>query len=183
MTGTLRSNQEKPYSLSFSLADRYDIAKPHADTLVITALISSFSIRRMLVDTGSSVDVLFWDVFEKMGINKDRLRPVNTSLVGLARNRVAPLGTIHLTLTAGEETRCTKIDANWLIVDCETSYNAIIDRLRLTKLRAAISPHQLLLKFPTGRGIAKVKGNQIAAKECYVSSLHSWDSNAMDIRL
>lgn len=89
--------------LTFSLADRYDVVKPYADPLIVTALVSSFKIRRMVVDTSSSVDVLFWDAFQRMGINKDRLRPMVTSLVRLAKYRVTPLGTIHLTLTLGEE--------------------------------------------------------------------------------
>lgn len=180
MPSTLQPSREKPYTLSFSSADRYDMVKPHANPLVIAALISSFRIRKMLVDTGSSMDIFFWDVFQKMGIRKDRLRLVNMSLVRLVESQVTPLGTIHLTLTLGEEPKCARIDANWLVVDCETSYNAIIGRTGLTKLRVAISPHLLLLKFPTDREIAGVRGNQITAKECYVSFLCSRDPSTMD---
>lgn len=63
MADTLQLNPEMLYSLSFSSADRYDVVKPHADPLVVTALMSSFKIQRMLVDIGSSEDVLFWDAF------------------------------------------------------------------------------------------------------------------------
>lgn len=67
MAGTLQPNLERPYSLSFSLTDKYDVVKPHADLLVVIALVSSFRNWRMLVNIGSSVDVLFWDAFQRIG--------------------------------------------------------------------------------------------------------------------
>lgn len=57
-------------------------------------------------------------------------------------------------------------------MNCETFYNAIIRRPSLIEIKAAISLHQLLIKFLTDHGTAKVKGDQIMAKECYISTLH-----------
>lgn len=63
MIGTLQPNLEKAYTLSFSSIDRYYVVKSQIDPLVITALASSFKTQRMLVNTGSSMDVLFWNAF------------------------------------------------------------------------------------------------------------------------
>lgn len=139
MAAILQSNPERPYSLLFSSVDRYDVVKWHADPLVVTTLVSSFKIRRMLVNTSNSVDILFWDAFQRMRISKDRLCPVGKSLVELVEHRVTPLGTIHLTLTLGEEPRCARLDANWLVVDCEMSHIATIGPPSLTEVRATIS--------------------------------------------
>lgn len=133
MTCLLRPDEERSYTLSFNLAKRYDTIKPHAGPLVVTAMVSSFRTRRILVDTGSSMDVLFWDAFKRMGISKDRLRPVNSSFVGLVGHRVTSLGMIRLTLMMGEKPRWPRVDANWLVMDCETSYSTILGRPRLTK--------------------------------------------------
>lgn len=135
---------------------------------------SGFRIRKMFVDTGNSVDVLFWDAFQRMGIRKDRFRLVGASLVRLARHRFTPLGTIHLTLTFRAKPWCTRVDANWLVANYAMSYNAIIGHPSLIEVMAAISRYQLLKKFLTDRGIAKVRGDQIAAKKGCFSSLHSW---------
>lgn len=75
------------------------MVKFHADPLVIIALVSNFRTRRIMVDTGSSVDELFRGAFQKMGIDRDSLRLMKTLLVRLAGHKVEPTGTIHLTLT------------------------------------------------------------------------------------
>ncbi|CAL9024351.1 unnamed protein product [Prunus brigantina] len=55
-------------------------------------------------------------------------------------------------------------------INCPTAYNAIIDRTALTRMKAILSPHRLLLKFPTPSGISQVRGDQLSARMCYVSS-------------
>lgn len=91
-----------------------------------------------MVSIGSLVDVLFWDAFQKKMIDGDRLKSVQTSLVGLAGTRVEPMGTIYLILTMGEEPRRVSVDTNWFVVG--SSYNAILGRPSLTAFRAAIFP-------------------------------------------
>lgn len=73
------------------------------------------------------------------------------------------MGTINMTLMMGEEPRWERVEVNWLVVDCETSYNAIIGKSTLAALHVAISLYLLLIKFPTSGEIAKVRGNQICA--------------------
>lgn len=103
--------------MAFSSTERQDLVKPYADLLVITLLVSSFRSRRIMVYIGNSVDVLFWDAFQRMGIDKGRLKVVKTSLVGLSGHRVEPMNT----LTIREEPRCARVATNLLVVDCETS--------------------------------------------------------------
>lgn len=70
MTEILKPNKEKAYTVLFSLADNYKIFKPHANPLAMIALVSSFIIARMMVDTWSFVDILFWDAFQKWELAK-----------------------------------------------------------------------------------------------------------------
>ncbi|CAL9761059.1 unnamed protein product, partial [Musa acuminata subsp. burmannicoides] len=39
----------------------------HDDALVITARIANAQVRRIMIDTGSSADVLYFDAFQKLG--------------------------------------------------------------------------------------------------------------------
>ena len=68
---------------------------------------------------------------------------------------------------------------DFLVVDCPTSYNVIIRRPTLNKLKAATSTYCLKVKFPTNEGIGEVKGDQALVRECYQAVLagkenHTW---------
>jgi hypothetical protein len=42
---------------------------------VIEANIASWTLEKLLVDNDSSVDIIFADAFDKMGLSKDLLQP------------------------------------------------------------------------------------------------------------
>jgi hypothetical protein len=48
---------------------------PHNDALVIEANIASWTFGKLLVDNGSSADIIFADAFNKMRLSKDLLQP------------------------------------------------------------------------------------------------------------
>jgi hypothetical protein len=45
---------------------------PHNDALVITIMVANHVIHRILVDNGSSTDILNWPVFKQVGIDRSR---------------------------------------------------------------------------------------------------------------
>ena len=67
------------------------ILYPHEDALVIKALVASTELRRILVDTGSSIDILFRSALDDMGISNLKLEQMNTSLKGFGRGRLTPM--------------------------------------------------------------------------------------------
>ncbi|KAK2998488.1 hypothetical protein RJ639_022878 [Escallonia herrerae] len=68
--------------ITFLDNDSKDIKIPHDDPLVITIKVGNFDVKRVLVDNGSSAEVLFYDKFKKMNIPTNRLRKMDTSLLG-----------------------------------------------------------------------------------------------------
>ena len=57
------------------------------------------------------------------------------------------------------------------MVDCSSSYNAIIGRPTLNSWKAVISTYHVLVKFPTEHEVGQVQGDQQAVRECYLAML------------
>ncbi|CAL8992283.1 unnamed protein product [Prunus brigantina] len=156
--------------ITFSEEEEKGIIFPHSDPMIIRADISDFDVGRILIDIGSSVNVLFVDAFNSLGIDRQNLNKEITPLLSFSGDVVEPIGSIQLPLAIGSGQRRAFIYTHFLVVDCPTAYNAIIGKPALTRMKAILSPHMLLLKFPCHSGIGQVRGDQLSARVCYVSS-------------
>ena len=92
-------------------------------------------------------------------------------LVGFDGTKVQPLGTISLSVVVGAYPRQITEDVNFLVVDCSSSYNAIIGRPTLNSWKAVTSTYHLSVKFPIEHGIGQAQGDQLAARECYLAMM------------
>ncbi|CAL8132443.1 unnamed protein product [Prunus armeniaca] len=96
--------------------------------MIIRADIADFDVGRILIDTGSSVNVLFADVFNGLGIDHQSLNKEITPLLSFSGDVVEPIESIQLPLAVGSGSRRAFIYTHFLVVNCPTAYNAIIDR-------------------------------------------------------
>ncbi|GFY95336.1 hypothetical protein Acr_10g0007210 [Actinidia rufa] len=78
--------------ITFINDDLRDLHLSHDDALVISATIANFNVQRILIDNGSSADILFISAFDKMKIGLDKLHPFHSSLVGFGGNTTPSLG-------------------------------------------------------------------------------------------
>ena len=56
--------------IGFSKEDVRRLHHPHDDALVVSIRVGDYNVHRMLVDNGSSADILYYLAFQQMGINK-----------------------------------------------------------------------------------------------------------------
>ena len=56
--------------IGFSEDDARRLHHPHDDALVVTIRVGDYNVHRMLVDNGSSADILYYPAFQQMGINR-----------------------------------------------------------------------------------------------------------------
>ncbi|XP_058217361.1 uncharacterized protein LOC131328431 [Rhododendron vialii] len=163
--------KEEEISIIFSDEDIKGVQIPHDDPLVITIVVANYLTRRVLIDTGSSADILYLHAYDQLKVGRERLKPMTSPLVGFAGTPVNPVGQIALPIIVGEEGAQITRMIDFIVVDCPSAYNAILGRTTLIKIRAIISTYHLIIKFPTPEGIMRIRGDQKAARDCYVTSL------------
>ncbi|GAV57527.1 hypothetical protein CFOL_v3_01064, partial [Cephalotus follicularis] len=122
--------------ISFSEADYEGVHVPYDDLVVVTLLVGLFTMKRILIDSGSSTDILYKHAFDQLRILADQLKPLKTPLVGFAGEMVHPLGSINLSVVVGTTPRQTQVEMTFLVVDIPSTYNAIIGRPGLNLMEA-----------------------------------------------
>ena len=156
-------------TITFSDFDMEGCQHPHDDPLVIKTIVANKMIHRVLIDNGSLADIIFASAFEKMGIGREKLEPVNACLRGFSGERVLPLGSVQLLLTLGDPSIQATTTMRFLIVDALSAYNMLLGRPSLNAIRVVPSAYHMVIKFPTANGAGMVRGNQRIAKECYLA--------------
>ena len=88
--------------IGFSKDDARRLHHPHDNALVVNLQIGDYNMHLVLVDNGSSMEILYYSVFQQMRIDREQLTPTNTPFVGFGGMKVFPLGAITLFVTAGD---------------------------------------------------------------------------------
>ncbi|KAL2542498.1 Uncharacterized protein Adt_03476 [Abeliophyllum distichum] len=169
-------------SITFNDDDLEGVSLPHDDALVITGDIANFDVRRVLVDTGSAANVMSWEAFKGVKIPTDRLRSMNTPLQGFGGGTVIPEGIVDLPVVLGQHPYSVTLITPFLIVRTPMAYNSIYGRPIINSAGAIISTQHQCMKFPTGRGIGIISGDQLNSRRCYVDSIrHETDPTVLMI--
>ena len=98
-------------------------------------------------------------------------------MVSFTRDRIILRGIITLTVIAGTHLVYVTKEIDFLIFDCPLTYNIILGRPALNRLRAVTSTYHLKVKFPIAHGVGKIKGDQVLARECYQAALASGENH------
>ena len=106
--------------------DARGMKQPHDNPLVIMVMIEGFNTRRILVDNGSSADIIYLPTFQQLKVNPKRLCPFNSPLVSFSGDKLYPRGIVTLIVTAGSHPFQVTNKHNFLVVDSPSSYNVII---------------------------------------------------------
>lgn len=116
-----------------------------------------------MVHTGSSVNLLTLDVFNKVGLDKNNLVKVSYPLVGLGDKTIAVLGTINLPLVLGDEKHKRELYAELVVVDILLAYNVILCHPVLNYHGIIINMSAMCFKLLGLGGLTAVRGNQESA--------------------
>ena len=132
--------------------------------------IERFNTKRILVDNGSFVDIIYLPTFQQLKLDPKRLRPFESPLINFSGDKVYPRGIVTLTVTVGTQPRQLTCQLDFLVVDCPSSYNIIIGRPTLNRWKATTSTYYLKVKFPTDNGVGEIREDQILAREAILAT-------------
>ena len=167
-----RTNDAFDVDLVFTKADLEDVDPYDKDPVVILVVTERRKVHYVLVDQGSSADVMFWTTFNKLQLSPDMLRPYGGSLYGFAGDQVEVRGYLELRTTFPDGTASRTDNIRYLVVNAFSAYNMLLGRPTLNRLGVVPSTRHMKMKLPglTGKVIT-IKSDQNEAKKCYENIL------------
>ncbi|XP_063938044.1 uncharacterized protein LOC135147920 [Daucus carota subsp. sativus] len=158
--------------ISFSSKDFEGVTRGHNQALVVTLDITENEVRRILVDNGSSANILFKHTMDRMQLGNIRMNDYREDpLYGFGNSIVPVLGTLYLPVRFGTAPTQVVHMIKFYVTNTPSSYNVIIGRPGLNKIEAITSVTHLKFKFPTPFGVGEVKGDSETAGVCYSQAL------------
>ncbi|GJV09811.1 reverse transcriptase domain-containing protein [Tanacetum coccineum] len=150
--------------ISFPAISSEDIFE---EPLIVEAEVEGYLVRRVYVDEGSSVEVMFEHYFENLNPKiKAWLKETQTDLIGFVGEISKPLGKIELEVCFGNGGLCRRTSMRFIVVRAPSPYNIILGRPRLKTLRAIPSTIHSMMKFPTPKGITTLVTRTVVIAEC-----------------
>ncbi|XP_019267543.1 PREDICTED: uncharacterized protein LOC109244842 [Nicotiana attenuata] len=161
MEGQIRGRMPEDV-LAFSEEDFETLSHPHNDALVISFLLNNIQIKCVLVDPGSSANVIRLKVVEQLEL-LSQIIPTSRDLCGFNMAGETTKGEITLPVNVSGTVRNTKFH----VIEVDMRYNALLGRPRIHNMRAIPSTLHQKIKFSTEDSIKMVQGEQHAAKEMF----------------
>nr|AAQ56335.1 putative gag-pol polyprotein [Oryza sativa Japonica Group] len=121
--------------------------------IMVKPTIRNIKVARVLIDGGSSINLLFASTLDAMGIPRSELTPTDQPFHGITpQSSSKPLGKITLPVTFGQANNFRTEQITFDVAEFDTAYNAIIGRTALAKFMAASHYAYQVLKMPGPKG-------------------------------
>ena len=112
-------------------------------------LVLDATVRKVLIDGGSALNLLFTGALKELGLGITDLTPSDSSFWGVVPGRASkPLGKITQPIQFGMARNYRVKHINFYITDFNTAYHAILGRPALAKFMAIPHYAYLVLKMP-----------------------------------
>ncbi|MCH81098.1 hypothetical protein A2U01_0001877 [Trifolium medium] len=140
--------------------------------LIIIATMAHHDVSRILIDQGSSCDVMYRELFQKLGLRRDCLCPYEgTDLQGFNGSTIRPCGLVNLPVTfENKDIRNSRktVEVQFLVIPCDSVYNCILGRLTLATLGAVPSTVHLKMKYHNDEDeVVTIEADMVGAKKCH----------------
>ncbi|KAJ8422377.1 hypothetical protein Cgig2_006447 [Carnegiea gigantea] len=125
-------------TIVFGWEKRPHFTSPYNDLLVVEMKVANAIVQRILIDTGSSEDIITWDCLKKLIYSGRDSVPLVHPILGFMGQEVNPNGMIRLPLSFRDKVRAKNLEVDFLVVDFLMAYNIILGRPTLHKVKVFI---------------------------------------------
>ena len=87
-----RARMDIPLILGFLDEDKVGTIQPHDDALVITLRIGGYDVKRVMIDQGSAINIMYPDLYKGLGLKPEDLAAYSSPLVSFEGKMVVPKG-------------------------------------------------------------------------------------------
>ena len=140
-----RARVELPLVMGFSDEDKIGTIQPHDDALVITLRIGGYDVKRIMVDQGSAVEIMYPDLYKGLNLKAEDLTPYSSPLVSFKGKIIIPKGQIRLPVQTSSE----MVEVDFIVVDAYFPYTAIVVRPWFHTLGVVSSTLHQKVKYPS----------------------------------
>ncbi|CAA7022329.1 unnamed protein product [Microthlaspi erraticum] len=102
-------------------------------------------VAKVLIDTGSTVNLIFLETLDRMGVEQESIKPTSRPLTGFTAEYTYSCGTVRLPVYVGGISKLLK----FIVMDKPAIYNAILGTPWLHEMKAVVSTFHQCVKFPT----------------------------------
>ena len=162
-----RVKMNVPLVLSFSNEDKLGTLQPHDDALVVTLRIDGYDVKRVMIDQGNAVEIMYPGLYKGLGLKPENLIAYNSPLVSFEGKMVVPKGQIRLLVQADTDV----VEVDFIVVDAFSPYTAIMDRPWLHSLGVVSSTLHQKVKYPSGDRVLEIVGSQSMARQCLIAAI------------
>uniref|UniRef100_A0A2N9F6H4 Reverse transcriptase domain-containing protein n=1 Tax=Fagus sylvatica TaxID=28930 RepID=A0A2N9F6H4_FAGSY len=159
--------KESVEQIVFTNQDLEGVQVPHSDALVITLRIGEFNVKRILIDPGSSAEIMYEPLFRGLGLGVKDLNCAEGPLYGFSGETVMSSGKVTIKV----KTDAVSSPTEFFVLNTYSPYNAILGKPWLHKMGAVPSTLHQRLRFLTPQGVMEIVGDQLAAKQCLVAAV------------
>jgi hypothetical protein len=169
-------------AITFSRKDHPNrIPNPGQYLLVVDPVIGNERFSKVLMDGGSSLNILYAHTLRLLGIGLDQLRPSTTPFHGVAPGkRVQPLGQIDMSVWFGTPDNFRKETLTLELVGYRGAYHAILGRPCYAKFMAVPNYTYLKMKMPGTNGVITMGSSIEHAFDCDVECVEHAEAQALD---
>ncbi|XP_056688411.1 uncharacterized protein [Spinacia oleracea] len=145
-----------PPNMTFTADDCLGVQYEHEDPLVISMDLNNHNVHRVLVDVGSVVNIIFRNCFEQLILEEgeESLTKFSYPLIGFNGSAAVPRGNITLPVTACQGQAARNVREEFLVIDCDLVYNAIMGRTMIHKMQAIPSTYHQMMIYVSDTGFA-----------------------------